>query len=283
MKVLDFLRTTLDDESCVGSIRMKCIYVALAVICVVCYPEDDHISKDIATMIASTAVKYDGIQTLLAANDEYTGGIKTSELLVAKELWFALSNILDAGDEIGKYEAISILDSGISIMTKLRSVHGCIAPDILTAIFATLFRIVQRDLVTKKEFQKKQVLSQCLKVFNKGDTWGANDEKWTLNALCVFKSCQLKQLLIKRSDYVKLSSTVCHMSERIPYKCYYSNVHLQSDRWCLLNHQKQEDCRKSRSGGSSCPTVDKRRYRRGRESFSTQGNRRHHGTFIDSK
>jgi len=93
IKVLDFLKTTLENETCVGSIRWKCINVAASVISNVCYPGSDNSNEDIATEIVLSAVKYGAIQILLAANEEYTSANDTFDLNAVGTIWHALKNM----------------------------------------------------------------------------------------------------------------------------------------------------------------------------------------------
>lgn len=204
IKVLDFLKTTLDDETCVGSIRWKCIDMAASVICNVCYFGADNSNEDIATEILISAVKYGAIQTLLAANEEYTGGNDTFELKAVGSIWNTLENICNEEAEIEKDQATSIFDLGIDMMAKLSSVHGPLDSKALTHVFGALYCIVFHDLVTKKEFQDKDILSLCLKVFENDDKWSTDDEKLLEEAIGFFETCHDKKLLVKGSDHVKL-------------------------------------------------------------------------------
>jgi hypothetical protein len=74
VRVIDFLKTTLDDEECIGAIRMECIKKAATAIKRITYAGDDDNDEGIVKMIATSVADFKGIETVLLASNEYTGG-----------------------------------------------------------------------------------------------------------------------------------------------------------------------------------------------------------------
>jgi hypothetical protein len=200
VRVLDFLKATMNDVNCKGSIRMECIESAADVISQVTF------NNEIAAKIITTLLDCDGIDTLINASDEYIGGYDLPRLQVVNAVWCAFRyithHILKNDSLISQEQAIAIFDTGIDIISQLKSVGGDIALETLEDVFYTFNSIISCDYVTKKHFQDKTFFSKCLDVFKKNDAWTCiGREDFIHNTVEFFDSCCDKNLLDESSDY----------------------------------------------------------------------------------
>jgi hypothetical protein len=208
VKLLDFLNKTMKDGNCVGTVRMECIEKTSRVIVSVTYSGENRVNTEIATNIAKSSMECDGIDTLINASEEYNGGDDVPQLYALHCVWCALGNITRKTDVmkvvINKDQAIALFDTGIDIISQLKSVDGDIASGTLRDVFATIHNIVLNDYVTKKYFQDQSILSKCLEVFKKNDIWTCQDEKLLKRAIKFFYCCCRRNLLDESSDYKML-------------------------------------------------------------------------------
>jgi len=203
VKVLDFLEQIMKDSTCKGAIRMECIGKAALVIKSVCSSvEDGSNNNDVASKIASTLIECEGIDTLIDASREYTGGDNISQIWAVQSVLGALSNIILLKDHaIGKEKAVALFNTGVDIISQLKFVDGPVASRVLEHVFHTLSTIVENDYMTKQYFQYKKTLSESLDVFTKDDTWSNRTEKVADEAIYFFNICRIKDLLDEGSDY----------------------------------------------------------------------------------
>ena len=127
MRVVDFLKATMNDIHCKGPIRMKWIKNAADVIAQIAYEEENAMNKDIAAKIAATLLDCDGIETLITASEDYTGGKDVPQLNALCSVWRALRNtvsILTDNSLMNQKTASTIFDAGIDAMSQLKSVGG---------------------------------------------------------------------------------------------------------------------------------------------------------------
>ncbi|OEU08143.1 hypothetical protein FRACYDRAFT_250371 [Fragilariopsis cylindrus CCMP1102] len=209
--VLNFIKKTMNDGNCVGQVRMECIEKAAQVIRGVIHLDENKVNLEIATKIAASFVKCDGINTLINASEEYNGGEDVHELNALYFVWMALVNItafetdVMTEDVINKDQAIALFDTGIDVISQLKSVDGDVASEILEFVFETFFNVVSNDYVTKKNFQDNDILSKCLEVVAKrmmrGETWTCRSENVIFGTILLFHTCCCKKLLDRSSDY----------------------------------------------------------------------------------
>jgi hypothetical protein len=204
VKVLDFLKKTMKDGNCIGAVRMECIKKAANVIANVTHHGGNNENVDIATKIATTLMECDGINTLINASEEYAGGDDVPQLKALSSVWMALRNITVKKDAISKDQAIAIFDTGIDIISQLKSIDIPLASSALEPVFYTLHNIVYFNYVTKKYFQDKKIISNCLAVFKKDNTWTCRNETLIRLVIGFFQTCRLKNFLDKSSDYEML-------------------------------------------------------------------------------
>mmetsp|Transcript_48063 Transcript_48063/g.54460 ORF Transcript_48063/g.54460 Transcript_48063/m.54460 type:complete len:455 (+) Transcript_48063:223-1587(+) len=219
VKVLDFLQQTLHDATCQGPSRMECIGKAALVIQAVCsvsaatvvVVDDSTIcstsneeEEPIASQIAETLIECGGIDILIEASQEYTGGDDLSQMYAVQSVLAALSNIiLVKEDVIGKETALAFFNTGVDIIAQLKYVDGPIASKVLEHVFHTLSTIVDNEYMTKQYFQYKKTLSESLHVFLTEDegTWSNRTERVVDEAIYFFTMCRMKQLLDDDHDY----------------------------------------------------------------------------------
>lgn len=207
VKVVDFLREQIEDPGIEGEFLMESIQKACDVICNVCYVGKYGINEDIAVVNATVVVKYEGIETLLLASHEYNETNKESSLaLKASEgVWNAIMNVYcNAEAAITKTISMLVLDAGIEMMGLVGSVDDSIAVETLANVFNTFYRITYHGYVTNEEFQKKDILSHCLKVFTRDVTCSEGDEELLEEAISFFYGCHEKALFTKSSDYERV-------------------------------------------------------------------------------
>ena len=74
IKIFDFLKATMNDSNCKILTRMKCIILVVKVIQGICCSKGDHSNKKDVIKILTSAVDCGGIDTLINASKECTGG-----------------------------------------------------------------------------------------------------------------------------------------------------------------------------------------------------------------
>lgn len=219
-KVLDFLKSTMNDSNCVGAIRMECIRIAACVISQVFFDGKDGSNKEIATNIATCAMDYEGIEILINASEEYSGGDDIPQLNALESVWTALRNStfkeVAMKNTISKHQAIVLFDTVIDILFQLKSHDGRVVSNTLEHAFVTLNNVVRCNYVEKEHFQHTNILSKCLNVFRKDGTWGDRSEKETRAALNFFDWCRVKQLLDDVTDYEILLPFVSISLKKFP-------------------------------------------------------------------
>ncbi|OEU08671.1 hypothetical protein FRACYDRAFT_249572 [Fragilariopsis cylindrus CCMP1102] len=203
VKVLDFLKATMNDVNCKGSIRMECIEKAARVISTVTHTGENDENKNIATKNATTLLDCDGIDTLINASEEYTGGDDIPQLKAMRSVWNAFRNltcILTKDLLMIQDTALTIFDTGIGIMSQLKSVDF-FATAILGHVFCTLSQIVIENYITKKYFQDENILSKCLEVLKKNGVWNFRSREGLLHDTMNFVDCcRIKNLLDESLD-----------------------------------------------------------------------------------
>ena len=115
LSVLNFLVKTMNDGNCVGVVRMKCIDDAASIIANTTYRGENNVNEDITKKIATSLVECDGINTLINASEEYSGGDDASQLEALWAVSCALQNISCKmhlmEDLIKKDQAIALFDT----------------------------------------------------------------------------------------------------------------------------------------------------------------------------
>jgi hypothetical protein len=213
--VLNFIKKTMNDGNCVGAVRMECIEKAAYVIVYATsiYPDENNVNFEIATKNLRSVMECDGINTLINASEEYNGGEDVPELNALHYVWKAFANITafeDAimEDAINEDQAIALFDTGIDVISQLKSVDGDVASETIEFVFLVLNNSIasnNNNYVTKKYFQDKNILSKCLEVFKMDDdTWTCRNEMTMCATIESFNACRLKNLLDRRSDYEML-------------------------------------------------------------------------------
>ncbi|MGK3742781.1 MAG: hypothetical protein ACI90V_009637 [Bacillariaceae sp.] len=211
LSVLTFLKKTMNDGNCVGAARMECVESAFLIFANITYTGESNVNMEIATNMAITLMECDGINTLINSSEEYAGGDNTApHLKILCIVWGLLLNITAKTDVmkdgLNKDQVIAIFDTGIDTISQVKSVVGPFASVSCTLelIFGSLYNIVADNYVTKKYFQDKDVLSKCLEVFKKDNTWKCRGET-VMNrmnsAIQFFTACHYIDLLDKSSDY----------------------------------------------------------------------------------
>lgn len=220
-RVLDFLKDTIDmdDEICVGAVRMQCIAEAAYVLMQVCYRKEGGGTFQIAKTNAMAVVNYhnhdhDGIQTVLLASDEYAGGNDPFELKAMLAIWSVLENIASFTGVLGTTDVIY---SGIDILSQLSSVDDPIACKAMRRVFGALGSIAFEDCVTKNDFKEKDIVT-CLEVFKhkhddgSSSTWKCgNNEALTEAALRFFCICHKKDIFDHYDSYYESLLPLCAM------------------------------------------------------------------------
>ena len=210
--VLNFIKKTMNDGNCVGQVRMECIEKAAQVITGVINPDKNKVNFPLAAKIAASILECDGINTLINASEEYDGREDVPELNALCLVWKALDNItafetdVMTEDVINKDQTIALFDTGIDVISQLKSVHGDVASEILELVFGALNNCIKfsRSYVTTKYFQDKDILAKCLEVFkmdDDGDTWTCRSENAMEATILFFYTCYSKALLDRSSDY----------------------------------------------------------------------------------
>jgi hypothetical protein len=208
LSVSNFLIKTMNDGNCVGAVRMECINKAASVIKNTTYSGKNNVNADIAAKIATSLMECDGVNTLINASEEYNDGDDVPQLNALDSVWCALRNITCRWDVIedviNKDQAIALVDTGIDIISHLKSVDDPNALSTLEHVFITICNIVLYKYVTKKYFQDNDILSKCLEVFKKDDVWTCQDEELLRSATIFFNYCCIKNLFGYSSDYEML-------------------------------------------------------------------------------
>eukprot|EP00536_Pseudo-nitzschia_multiseries_P011913 jgi/Psemu1/30483/gm1.30483_g len=190
VKVVDFLREQVDDPRCEGDFLMECIHKACDVICNVCFVGKHGINEDIAVVNATVVVKYEGIEALLLASNQYNESNRNNRLaLKASEgVWNAIMNVYcNAEAAINK-----------------NSVDHPIAAETIANVFNTYYRITYHGYVTKDEFKQMDILTHCLDVFKGDVTCSESDEELLEEAVSFFYGCHEKGLFTESSDYERI-------------------------------------------------------------------------------
>ena len=245
LSVLNFIKKTMNNGNCVGQVRMDCIEKAAQIIIHSTYSGTNKVNKKIATKIVTSLMECDGINTLINASEEYNGGEDVPQLKALRFTWGALNNItskMDAmKDAINKYQAIALFDTGIDIISQLKSIDGGVASGTLGSVFGTLYNVVFCNYVTKKYLQDKDILSKYLEVFKKDDgTWTCRSEIVMAGAITFINCCRSKKLLDKSSDYEIILPLLV-----IGLKKYPTNDEIRRRSFYLI--------------GSACSTVNDRK------------------------
>lgn len=205
VNVISFLDERLADDSCQGELLMECIHKAADAICNVCFVGKHGINEDIAVVNGTVVVKYAGIQTFLEAIDVYVKSSNKSDpmaLTAIESLWNAIMNVYcNAEASITKEISMLVLDSAIATISSVGSIDHPIACETLANVFNSLYRITYHDFVTKEEFKDKNVLKNCLSVFQRDVTSSEGDEELLEEAFSFLYGCHEKKLLDAGTDY----------------------------------------------------------------------------------
>ncbi|OEU06746.1 hypothetical protein FRACYDRAFT_253515 [Fragilariopsis cylindrus CCMP1102] len=249
--VLNFIKKTMNDGNCVGQVRMECIGKAAQAIRGVIYRGENNVNKDIAKKISKSLIECDGINTLINASEEYNGGEDVHELNALYFVWMVLKNItafkidVMTGDGINKDQTIALFDTGIDVISQLKSVHGDVASEILELVFGALNNCIKfsRSYVTTKYFQDKDILSKCLEVFktdDDSDTWTCRSEKAMEATILFFYNCCFRKLLVRSSDYEILLPLLVMVLKVLPTHDEIRNkaVYVICDACSFVNDRK---------------------------------------------
>ncbi|OEU11803.1 hypothetical protein FRACYDRAFT_244927 [Fragilariopsis cylindrus CCMP1102] len=212
VKVLDFLTIILEEpELAIGTNSMECIEFAANIVGNVCYEGKDGVNSDISLEIATTAVKYDKLGTLLRANNEcndFENNI--SHLKAVKDIWTTFTNIIACNgilDLIGKEQTMHLFDAGMDIIKKLKFINVRHTIAITTNIGGPVFDALNyifygTNYVTYNEFKDRNFLSHCLNIFKKDDgTWVYGSEELIQSAINCIDTCHNKKLFAGITDY----------------------------------------------------------------------------------
>ncbi|VEU36431.1 unnamed protein product [Pseudo-nitzschia multistriata] len=244
VKVVDFLREQIEDPRCEGEFLMECIHKACDVICNVCFVGKFGINEDIAVVNATVVVKYEGIETLLMASNEYNEANKDHPLALkaAEGVWNAIMNVYcNAETAMTKKLSMLVLDAGLQMLARIGSVDHPVAAETIANVFNTFYRITYHGYVTNEEFQKLDILTHCLDVFKRDVTSSDGDEELLEEAISFFYGCHEKTLFGKSSDYERVLP-LCVMGLR---EFAYDNANIREWATKLLdgacsNIQKKE-------------------------------------------
>jgi hypothetical protein len=249
--VLNFIKKTMNDGNCVGQVRMECIEKAAQVIMGVNCIDENNVNLEIATKIAASIMECDGINTLINASEEYNGGEDAPELNALFFVWNALNNITAVGtdvmteDAINKEQAIALFDTGIDVISQLKSVDSDVVSEILEYVYGVLNHCIMflRKHVTTKYFHDKDILPKCLEVFkmdDDGDTWTCKSENAMESTILFFNTCCLKNLLDRSSDYEMLLPLLVMVLKVYPsnYEIRNKAMHVIRDACYKVNDRK---------------------------------------------
>ena len=178
-------------------------------------------NKDIAAKIVATLLDCDGIDTLINASEEYTGEDDVPQLNTLRYVWIAFRNLtysLTNSDwVISKKKAIDIFDTGIDIISQLKSIGGGdIASEILEHIFCTFYYIVVDNYVTKKYFQDKNILSKCLEVLKRNGVWIFESREGLIQEAIEFFDYCCDEYLLDSSDYEMILPLLVIVLKKFP-------------------------------------------------------------------
>jgi hypothetical protein len=204
-RVLYFLRTVADNETCEAVVRMKFLRKAVRLIARVCFLGVDETIMDIVKKNATNVVYVGGIETLLLASNECKADMSNSgsTLKIASLIWYTMSSITClAGDMIVHDRAYCIFICCVDIIGHLRSVADPMAYEILCDALDTINNIMAVDHIDlTKEFKGKAILSKCLEIFKKVGTMFSCENDVIISAVIDFlDTCQHKELLNEESD-----------------------------------------------------------------------------------
>ena len=93
----------------------------------------------------------DGINTLIDASEEYTEGEDVPQLTAVHFIWRALRNITlkknATKDTLSRYQSIALFDTGIDVISRLKSVPAddAFASKTMKDVFYTLESIVNAN------------------------------------------------------------------------------------------------------------------------------------------
>lgn len=210
VKVVDFLNEKIEEaETCRRDLLIESIYKSADFLCNVCFIGKHGINEDIAVVNSTVVIKYRGIETLLQASQMYNISDNPSDLMALKAIesvWNAIMNVYCNADIIVT-KAIStlVLDTSIETMPVLGPIDHQIADEAMANIFNCLYRIIHHGFVSKKEFQKKNLLNHCLGVFRHKMTSNEDcfdwDEELLEEALSFLYGCHEKSLFDKSTDF----------------------------------------------------------------------------------
>jgi len=207
VKVIDFLREQVEDPGCEGDFLMECIQKACDVICNACFVGKHGINEDIAVVNATVVVKYEGIETLLLASNQCNEANSDHPLALkaAEGVWNAIMNVYcNAEAAIKKKNSMLVLNAGLKVLARIRSVDHPIAAETIANVFNTFYRITYHDYVTKDEFKQMDILTHCLDVFKGDVTSSESDEEFLEEAISFFYGCHEKDLFTDSSDYERV-------------------------------------------------------------------------------
>ena len=204
-RVLYFLRTVTDNETCERVVRMKFIRKAVRLTARVCFLGVDETIMDIVKNNARNAVYVGGIETLLLASNECKADTSNSgsTLKITSLIWYTLSSVTClAGDMIVHERAYCIFICCVDIIGHLRSVTDPLTYEILCDVLDTLNNIMVVDHIDlTKEFRGKAILSKCLEIFKKDGTMFRCENGEIMSAVIDFlDTCQRMKLLNGDSD-----------------------------------------------------------------------------------
>jgi len=194
----------------------------------------NNMNKDIVTKIVTSAIDWDVTDVLINASEEYNGGDDYFELRAVRNIWVAFVNVTDYKIKISEEQTFSIFDTGIDIITHLKSVDGAIAIATVTIqnVFRTFAHLVKNDIMTKKLFKDRNILSKCLDVFRKNNntTWDCRIVELTNVVTKFLNHCGQKGFFDQASDYEQLLPFIIVCAKKFP-----SDIPIQKRTIYLLN------------------------------------------------
>jgi len=165
-------------------------------------------------------------------SEEYDGGDDPFELEAVRSVWTAFMYITVHKIKMSEDQASSVVDTGIDIMTHLKSVDGDIAINIYQAVFLTLHNLVINENVNKEFFKNQNILSKCLDVFKKNDniTWDCKTIDLMACVTRFFIRCRQQGFFDQASDYEQLLPFIIVCVKKFP-----SDISIQKHTIDLLN------------------------------------------------
>ena len=114
-------------------------------------------------------------------------------------------------------QAYSVFDTGIYIITHLKSVDDAHATTAFEEVFTTLYNLVDNENVNKKFFKDRNIISKCLDVSKKNNnTWDCRTLELMGNIIAFFDNCSCSCIFDQTSDYEQLLPFIIVCAKKFP-------------------------------------------------------------------